>query len=152
MHQQIYGRVRRTIVRSAGVIAIGVAILAPVVFGMASYRGEARYLDNQTGLLVQNLTRFSYRFPETWVFQGERVGDVVSTSLFAGGIRVRVMDAGGDPFERWEGARLSSPHPDPKHRGWGPGDRVGRDRRQPAAGSPRNRAVFAISCGWRAPS
>lgn len=97
MHRHVYGSVRKTIVRSTAVIAVGVAVLAPLVFGIASYRGEARYLGNQTELLVQNLTRFSYRFPETWVFQGERVGDVVSTSLFSGGIRVRVMDAGGDP-------------------------------------------------------
>lgn len=95
MHRQVYGGVRRTIVRSAAVIAIGVAVLAPLVFGVASYRGETRYLGNQTELLVQNLTRFIYRFPETWVFQSERVGDVVSTSLFSGGVRVRVMDAGG---------------------------------------------------------
>ncbi len=96
MHRQVYGSVRRTIVRLATAIAVGVAILAPLAFGIASYRGEARYLGDQTELLVQNLTRFIYRFPETWVFQGERVGDVVSTSLFSGRARVRVMDAGGE--------------------------------------------------------
>ena len=95
MQRQVYGSVRRTIVRSATAVAVGVAVLAPLVFGIASYRGEARYLGNQTELIVQNLTRFIYRFPDTWTFQAERLGDVVSTALFSGGARVRVMDAGG---------------------------------------------------------
>ncbi|MBE0529396.1 MAG: PAS domain S-box protein [Rhodospirillales bacterium] len=105
MQRQVYGSVRKTIIRSAAAVAVGVAVLAPLVFSIASYRGEARFLSNQTELIVQNLTRFNYRFPETWIFQTERIGDVVSTSLFSSRTRVRVMDArgnlvrtvGGDP-------------------------------------------------------
>jgi PAS domain S-box-containing protein len=96
MQRQVYGSVRNTIIRSATAVAVGVAVLAPLVFSIASYRGEARFLSNQTELIVQNLTRFNYRFPETWIFQTERIGDVVSTSLFSSRTRVRVMDAGGD--------------------------------------------------------
>lgn len=95
MQRQVYGTVRRTIVGSAAAIAFGVALLAPLVFGIASYRGEDRYLRDQIELVGQNLTRFVYRFPETWMYQGERVGDVVSSSLFSGKVRVRIMDERG---------------------------------------------------------
>lgn len=108
MQRHVYDKLKRTITGSAMAMAVGVALLAPVVFGIASYRGEARYLANQNDLVVENLSRFIYRYPKTWVFQGERLGDVVSSSLFSRDSRVRVMDSQGNVVLT-VGANLSAP-------------------------------------------
>jgi|GEM_PF-5999166 PAS domain S-box-containing protein len=96
MQRQVYGRLRKAVIGSAAAIAVGVALLAPLVFGIASYRGEARYVRDQTDLVMQNMTRFIYRYPANWVYQEHRIADVVSSSLFSAKAQVRVIDGQGN--------------------------------------------------------
>jgi signal transduction histidine kinase len=91
MFSESYLRLRKTITGMATVIAIGVTILAPTIFGLSAYRSTQQFLNNQAQLVVENIGRYIFLHPEIWVFEDERLAGIVDAFLFTPDIRVEVV-------------------------------------------------------------
>ncbi|MDO9564374.1 MAG: EAL domain-containing protein [Bradyrhizobium sp.] len=88
---------RRTVQSSAMIVAMLVALLLPLGYGLIAYQYEAADAELKAQLSAKRVAGFIFQHPSLWEFNTERLGEIIGShpSGVLDGVQQRIVKPGG---------------------------------------------------------